>query len=207
MKKLSLCLLLLTLAFNVFADEDRYEAYVISLKKDTTRGFIVADKLETIHLTIIFEESTGALHTYRPGEIAGFSINILDQWHRYVLIDVGEPAGRDLNSSSLIFAEVLSDEGNVKCFKYRRFVEKDPNVNALVALSGGRLYGTEYCFVRGKEDMLRLQQSSLFTSSKKKLRAFFTGCPAVTTSINRTKDLWEDMPGIVRQYNRCVTKS
>lgn len=206
MKKLSLSLLLLVGAITAFADEDRYEAYVIGLKKDTTRGFIVTDKLETIHLGIVFEDNTGALHTYSPGAIAGFSINILDYWHRYVLIDVGEPAGKAPGSSPLIFAEVLNDEGEVKFFKYRRYVEKDPNVNALVAMSGGRLYGTEYCFVRGKEDMLRLQQSSLFTSSKKKLRAFFKGCPAVTASINRSKDLWEDMPGIVRQYNRCRAK-
>lgn len=208
MKKISLSLLLLVFLSTAFAtDVDKYEAYIIQLNKDTVRGFIYTNNLESVYLQINFESNDGTASTFKPGQIKRFAINVFDAWRTYTLLDLGEPTGLK-DTSTFVFAQVLADEGYVKCYKYRCYQKKQGHfTNSDMYVEGARELITETCLIKGKDQILRLKQTSLFNGTKKQLKEFFNDCPTVVTSINNMRRAWEELPGLVRQYNRCSGKN
>lgn len=201
MNKVILSLLGLFIGSISFA-ADKFEAYIILLNKDTVRGYVITNNLETLCLQVDFESSNGTLTTYKPGEIKKFGVNVLDVWRRYTLLDLGEPAGLKDTSSNLLFAQVLTDDGPVKAYKYRVYQNKPGHYSNDIYVKGERALMNETCLIKGTE-VLRLQNTSLFGNTKKKLREFFADCPTALASLNNIKNAVEEVPGLVRQYNRC----
>src|SRR5439155_22382989 len=102
MKRLTLFLLLLVPCISSFA-ADKYDAYIIQLNRDTVHGYVVVEKPDMLYWQIVFEDTTHQQHTYKPGDIAGFAVEMDDEWRRFAIIDVGEPVTRG-GKASLVFA-------------------------------------------------------------------------------------------------------
>ena len=187
-------------------DADQFEAYII-INKDTVRGHIITNDLESVHLLVNFETADGKITQYKPGEIKRFAINVLEQWRRYVVLDLGQATGAKDTGSTLVFAQVISDEGPVKAYKYRCYQNKSIySTPGDLPSADQRGLISETCLIKGPE-VLRLQRTSVFGNTKKKLREFFSDCPTVLASLNNVKNAVDELPGLVRQYNRCRLRS
>ncbi|MBO9634917.1 MAG: hypothetical protein J7578_17530 [Chitinophagaceae bacterium] len=204
MKKLLLlaCCLFFTIA--LWADEGRYEAWYINKNKDTSFGYIIAKNLDSLYFSALFENSDGSRIRLLPAQVKRFAINMLETWKIFTVLDLGEPTALK-DSSTLIFAQVLNEEENIRYYKYQYYKAKPGKYNYDMYVQGERAIITEHCLIK-KGDVLRFQTNSLFHTTKKQLRAFFADCDAVLTSINQVKNVTEQLPMIVKQYNRCKSK-
>lgn len=204
MKKLLLLTCCLFLTFALFADEDRYEAWYIDKSKDTSFGYIIVKNPDSLYFSALFENSDGSRIRLLPAQVKRFAINMLETWKIYTVLDLGEPTGLK-DSSSLIFAQVLNEEENIRYYRYQYYKAKPGRYNNDMYVQGERAIITEHCLIK-KGEVLRLQTNSLFHAAKKQLRAFFGDCDAVLASINQVKNVTEQLPVIVKQYKRCKTK-
>jgi IS1 family transposase len=206
MKKLLLLALYLAPAITLLAAEenDRYEAWYIGRNKDTSFGHIIARHPDSLYFSVLFENSDGSTIRLLPAQVKRFGINILDTWRVYTVLDLGEPTGLK-DSSTLIYAQVLNEEEHVKYYKYQYFKAKPGRYNNDMYVQGERAIVTEHCLIK-KGEILRFQTNSLFNSTKKQLRSFFSDCDIALAGINQVKNITDQLPVIVRQYNRCWEK-
>lgn len=204
MKKILLLPVCLLLSAALFAaDENRYEAWYISLSKDTSFGHIIVRNPDSLYFSILFESNDGTTRQFVPSQVKRFGINIMETWKIFTVLDLGEPSClRD--SSTLIFAQVLNEEPRVRYYKYNYYKTNPGKYNNDVYVQGDRTLITEHCLMKtGK--VLRIQTNSLFNNTKKQLRSFFGDCNTAVASVKQLKNITEQLPLIVKQYNRCKT--
>lgn len=204
MKKLTACLFLLFVFFTTSAI-DKYEAYIL-INKDTVFGYAVTNDLNSVHLKLNFEDSTGKVTAYAPGQIKRFGINVLDVWRKYVLLDLGVPTGPKDTGTTLVFGQALEEAGRVKLYKYESYQNKRNNsINPNLEIRGDRVLLEEWCLIK-EEEILRLNRTSLIGNTRKELRKFFADCPAAVASVNSSRSTLSSIQALVRQYNRCADK-
>jgi hypothetical protein len=202
MKKTLLFLLFVAVYSGCFA-ADKYEAWIIQLNRDTLYGFVSTEKADQLHWQIVFTDSTGQQHPFKPGSIAGFGIKVEGEWQRYAIIDIGEPVING-NNSTLVFAQVINDEGRLKLYRYKFYKQKPGYYRNDVYIKGDLELVTENCLLKHNDQVLRLQeQSGMFTGSKKQLKQFLKDCPQAVAKTERAKDIFTEMPALVQAYNLC----
>jgi hypothetical protein len=204
MKKTLLLIICNLLSIALFAaEEDRYEAWYINMSKDTSFGHIIVKNPDSLYFSILFESSDGTTRRFVPSQVKRFGINIMETWKIFTVLDLGEPSCLK-DSSTLIFAQVLNEEPRVRYYKYSYYKTNPGKYNNDMYVQGDRTLTTEHCLMKtGK--VLRIQNNSLFNNTKKQLRSFFEDCGAAVTSIKQLKNISEQLPLIVKQYNRCKT--
>lgn len=203
MKKLLLLAIIVMATSCTFA-EDRYEAWYINKSKDTVFGHIIVQHPDSLSFSVLFESKDGTINKLEPHQIKRFGFIMLESWKIYTVLDLGEPT-RLKDSSTLLFAQVLNEEEHVKYYRYKYYHNKPGRYNNDMYVQGERLLTTEHCLMK-KGEVLRFQTNSLFTDAKKKLRSFFEDCDLASNSLKQVKNLSEQLPLIVKQYNRCHTK-
>lgn len=196
--------LFLTITLFAYEEEDRYEAWYIKKGKDTSFGHILVKNTDSLHFSAVFENRDGTTVRLLPSQVKRFAINMLEVWKVYTVLDLGEPTSLK-DSSTLIFAQVMNEEEHVKYYKYQYYKAKPGRYNNDMYVQGERVLTTEHCLIR-KGEILRFQTNSLFSNTKKQLRTFFSDCDIALASINQVKNVTEQLPMIVRQYNRCKTR-
>lgn len=206
MKKLLILLVALFLNVALFAayGEDRYEAWYINKSRDTSFGYIIVKNPDSLYFSIQFEYSDGTTTRLLPSQVKRFGMNVVETWKIFTVLDLGEPTGIK-DSSSLIFAQVMNEDENVKYYKYSYYKTKPGRYNNDMYVQGERAIVTEHCLMK-HNTVLRFQTNSVFNSTKKQLRSFFGDCDAALTSVNQAKNITDQLPLIVKQYNRCKTK-
>ena len=204
MKKI-LLLACFTLSCCIAFAVDRYEGWYITPSKDTVHGHILADDLNFLSFMVTFEAADGTTTIFKPGQVKRFGLNVLETWKVYTVLNLGEPVGLK-DSSTLIFAQVLNEEGKMKYYRYQYYFTKPGRYNNDMYVQGERSLVTEHCLMKGKGEVLRFQLNTVFAPTKKQLRSFMDDCEAAVTSINQVKNIAEQLPSIVKQYNRCKGK-